>query len=199
MLRLRLILWYSLLVVLTICAIGLFQYYKIRQSLFEALDASLIGDARTTLTLISTLPATANPREMVLHGEVHASSSLRDLIDRAITEVPDTLKGPALADRVVSEIIDQVFTELSFEDSAGKSVDPLDAIVERTVSSRRNNLVEIYAVTSDSQGYRHDVEFRSRYHDAIGPRRPDAHGKRYDLFLSHDRHQERTCSRGTSA
>src|SRR5581483_7540864 len=159
MLRLRLILWYSLLVVLTIGAIGLFQYYKIRQSLFEALDASLIGDARTTLTLISTLPATANPREMVLHGEVHASSSLRDLIDRAITEVPDTLKGPALADRVVSEIIDQVFTELSFEDSAGKSVDPLDAIVERTVSSRRNNLVEIYAVTSDSQGYRHDVGF----------------------------------------
>ena len=60
MLRLRLILWYSLLVVLTIGAIGLFQYFKIRQSLFEALDSSLIDDARTTLTLISTLPATSS-------------------------------------------------------------------------------------------------------------------------------------------
>ena len=159
MLRLRLILWYSLLVVLTIGAIGLFQYFKIRQSLFDALDASLIDDARTTLTLISTLPRTTNPHEMVLHGEAHSAYSLRDLIDRALTEVPDTLKGPALADRVASEIIDQVLTELSFQDSAGKNSDPLDAIVERTVSSRRNNFVEIYPVTQDSSGIHHDAQF----------------------------------------
>jgi signal transduction histidine kinase len=159
MLRLRLILWYSLLVVLTIGAIGLFQYFKIQQSLFSALDNSLIEDARITLTLISTLPATSNPHEMIQHGEAHSANSLRDLIDRALTEVPDTLKGTALADRVVSEIIDQVLTELSFQDSTGRTADPLDAIVERTVSSRRNNFVEIYAVTKDSAGIHHDAQF----------------------------------------
>ncbi len=159
MLRLRLILWYSLLVVLTIGAIGLFQYFKIQQSLFSALDTSLIEDARITLTLISTLPATSNPHEMIQHGEAHSANSLRDLIDRALTEVPDTLKGTALADRVVSEIIDQVLTELSFQDSTGRTADPLDAIVERTVSSRRNNFVEIYAITKDSAGVHHDAQF----------------------------------------
>ncbi len=159
MLRLRLILWYSLLVVLTIGAIGLFQYFKIRQSLFEALDSSLIDDARTTLTLISTLPATSSPREMMQHGEAHSEYSLRDLIDHAITEVPDTVKGSALADSIAGEIIDQVLTELSFQDSTGKTADPLDAIVARTVSSRRNNFVEIYAVTKDSTGIHHDAQF----------------------------------------
>ena len=159
MLRLRLILWYSLLVVLTIGAIGLFQYYKIRQSLFQALDASLIDDAKITLTLISTLPPATNPRAIVMHGEAREANSLRDLVDMALRQVPDTLKGPALADRVVNEIIDQVITELSFVDSTGKTVDPLDAIVERSVSSRRNNLVEIYAMTHDSSGLVHEEGF----------------------------------------
>ncbi len=159
MLRLRLILWYSLLVVLTIGAIGLFQYYKIRQSLFQALDASLIDDAKITLTLISTLPPNTTPQEIKMHGEVRSANTLRDLIDQALREVPDTLKGQALADRVVNEIIDQVITELSFVDSTGKTVDPLDAIVERSVSSRRNNFVEIYGVTRDSMGNRHDLPF----------------------------------------
>ncbi len=159
MLRLRLILWYSLLVVLTIGAIGLFQYLRIRQSLFGALDVSLIDDARTTLTLISTLPPTSNPHEMLQHGEAHSAYSLRDLIDHAITEVPDSVKGTALADSIVSEIIDQVLTELSFQDSTGKTADPLDAIVAKTVSSRRNNFVEIYAVTKDSAGIHHDAQF----------------------------------------
>jgi len=159
MLRLRLIIWYSFLVVLTIGAIGFFQYFSIRNSLFDALDNSLIDDARTALTLISTLPPNIDPRDMVLHGQVHSTNSLRDLIDRALTDVPDTLVGVPLADRVVSEIIDQVLVELSFQDSEGRSVDPLDAIVERTVSSRRNNLVEIYSVLHDSNGGRHDAGF----------------------------------------
>jgi signal transduction histidine kinase len=159
MLRLRLILWYSLLVVLTIGAIGLFQYLRIRQSLFSALDTSLIDDARTTLTLISTLPPTSNPHEMIQHGKTHSAYSLHDLIDHAIAEVPDTVKGSALADSIAGEIIDQVLTELSFQDSTGKTADPLDAIVERTVSSRRNNFVEIYAVTKDSAGIHHDAQF----------------------------------------
>ncbi len=159
MLRLRLILWYSLLVVLTIGAIGLFQYLRIRQSLFSALDSSLIDDARTTLTLISTLPPTSNPREMIQHGETHSAYSLHDLIDHAISQVPDTVKGPALADSIAGEIIDQVLTELSFQDSTGKNADPLDAIVERTVSSRRNNFVEIYAITQDTAGIHHDAQF----------------------------------------
>ena len=159
MLRVRLIIWYSLLVVLTIATIGLFQYLRIRSSLFQALDASLIEDARTTLTLISTLPPNSNPQEMLQHGEVHTSNSLRELIDHALSEVPDTLKGTDLADRVVSEIIDQVLTELSFQDSSGKMADPLDAIVERTVSSRRNNFVEIYAFARDTEGRTHEQGF----------------------------------------
>ena len=159
MLRVRLIIWYSFLVVLTIAAIGLFQYYKIRGSLFEALDTSLIEDARTTLTLISTLPPNSNPQEVVRHGETHSSNTLRGVIDQALSEVPDTLKGTDLADRVVSEIIDQVLTELSFEDSMGKMADPLDAIVERTVSSRRNNFVEIYALIRDNIGRTHEQGF----------------------------------------
>jgi signal transduction histidine kinase len=159
MLRLRLILWYSLLVVLTIGAIGLFQYLRIQQSLFSALDTSLIDDARITLTLISTLPPTTNPHELIQHGETHSAYSLRDLIDHAVRQVPDSVKGPALADSIAGEIIDQVLTELSFQDSTGKTADPLDAIVERTVSSRRNNFVEIYAVTKDSAGIHHDAQF----------------------------------------
>ncbi len=159
MLRLRLILWYSFLVFLTISTIGLFQYYKIRQSLFEALDASLIEDARTTLTLISTLPANENPHEAQIHGELHAASSLRDLVDHAISEVPDSARGTELADRVVSEIIDQVLAELSFQDSGGRMADPMDAIVERSVSSRRNNLVEIYGVARDSSGRTHEQSY----------------------------------------
>ena len=159
MLRLRLILWYSLLVLLTISAIGFFQYYRIRQSLFAALDASLVDDARTTLTLISTLPATANKEELHRHGEVHSANSFRELIDHALSEVPDTIRGTELADRVVSEIIDQVLSELSFQDSGGRMADPLDAIVERSISSRRNNLVEIYGLTKDSSGRTHDEVF----------------------------------------
>ncbi|MDP4198529.1 MAG: ATP-binding protein [Bacteroidota bacterium] len=159
MLRLRLILWYSLLVFLTISAIGLFQYYKIRESLFDALDISLIEDARTTLTLISTLPANTNPHEAQIHGELHAASSLRDLVDHAISEVPATARGTELADRVVSEIIDQVLAELSFQDSTGRMADPLDAIVERSVSSRRNNLVEIYGVAREASGRTHEESF----------------------------------------
>jgi signal transduction histidine kinase len=159
MLRLRLILWYSVLVVLTIATIGLFQYYKIRQSLFEALDGSLTDDARTTLSLVSTLPKDASPREMVMRGELHTSNSLRELIDRALSEVPDSARGNELADRVVSEIIDQVLAELSFQDSGGRSADPMDAIVERSVSSRRNNLVEIYAIDREADGRTHEDAF----------------------------------------
>ena len=159
MLRVRLILWYSLLVFLTISAIGLFQYYRIQQSLFEALDASLIDDARTTLSLVSTLPVTSTPQQMQLHAATHASTSLRELVDHALREVPDSLRGTDLADRVVSEIIDQVLTELSFEDSSGSMADPLDAIVERSVSSRRNNLVEVYGVSRDSLGHTHEMAF----------------------------------------
>jgi signal transduction histidine kinase len=159
MLRVRLIIWYSILVVLTIATIGIIQYLRIRSSLFTALDVSLIEDARTTLTLISTLPPSTNPEEMVWHGEVHAANSLRDLVDHALSEVPDSLKGTELADRVVSEIIDQVLTELSFQDSSGKMADPLDAIVERTVSSRRNNFVELYAFTRDSLNRAHEQGF----------------------------------------
>ncbi len=159
MLRLRLILWYSLLVLLTISAIGFFQYYRIRQSLFAALDASLVDDARTTLSLVSTLPASANKEEMHRHGEVHSANSLRELIDHALQEVPDTMRGTELADRVVSEIIDQVLSELSFQDSGGRMADPLDAIVERSVSSRRNNLVEVYGVTKDAANRTHEEVF----------------------------------------
>jgi heavy metal sensor kinase len=161
MLRLRLILWYSFLVFLTISAIGLFQYYKIRESLFDALDASLVEDARTTLTLINALPANTNPQEAKERGEMHQAKSLRQLVDNAISEVPDSAKGTELADHVLSEIVDQVLAELSYQDSGGKMLNPMDAIVDRSVSSHRNNLVEIYGVEHAASGNREVAFFRT--------------------------------------
>jgi heavy metal sensor kinase len=105
---------------------------------------------------------------MVEHEEMHGSTTLRSIVDHALAEIPDTTRGPALADRVVSEIIDQVLIELTYHDSAREVEDPLDAVVQHTVSGHRNNLVEIYALDTviDSTHYNsshivHDLIFRS--------------------------------------
>ena len=83
MLRVRLILWYSLLVFLTISAIGLFQYYRIEQSLFEALNGSLVDDAGTTLKLVSTLPQAESRVLNIMHGEAQATNALEFRADKS--------------------------------------------------------------------------------------------------------------------
>jgi signal transduction histidine kinase len=144
MLRVRLILWYSLLVVLTVTAVGLVQVLIIQRSMMDGLDNSLIEDANVTLQLVSSLPADANQEMILQHGRVHSSGSLRDLVDHVLSESPDTLHGTALTDSVISHLVDEMLTELSFDDSSGRNIDPLDAIVRRNVASRHNNMVEIH-------------------------------------------------------
>jgi signal transduction histidine kinase len=160
-LRLRLILWYSFLVGITIVAVGFAQNVYLKDSLLGALDQSLVDDARATLGLISTLPPSVSPRVMVEHGEMHSSNSLRELVDKALAETPDSTRGEALADRVVGEIIDQVLIELTYHDSSREIEDPLDAVVQHTVSGHRNNLVEIYAFDTATGARRLDPIFRS--------------------------------------
>jgi len=144
MLRVRLILWYSLLVVLTVTAVGFVQVLIIQRSMIDGMDSSLIEDANVTLQLVSSLPANANQEMILEHGRVRSSGSLRDLVDHALSESSDTLRGSALTDSVLSHLVDEILTELSFDDSAGKTIDPLDAIVRRNVASRHNNMVEIH-------------------------------------------------------
>jgi len=145
MLRIRLILWYSLLVVLTVTAIGVVQVVIINRSMVAGLDSSLAEDARVTLNLVSSLPESSNVEEILRHGRIHSSGSLRDLVDRVLAESPDTVTGAALTDRVISHLIDEILSELSYADSGGVSLDPLDAIAQRNISSKRNNFVEIHA------------------------------------------------------
>ncbi len=177
MLRVRLILWYSLLVVLTVAGVGLVQILIINRSVVEGLDNSLTEDAKITLSLVSSLPASSNPEEILRHGRMHSNGSLRDLVDRVLTEAPDTVTGAALTDRVISRLIDEILTELSFQDSSGVNIDPLDAIVQRNLSSKRNNFVEIHErpgarskgttgpVMFHSQNLAHDTLARLWKHD----------------------------------
>src|SRR5438132_84514 len=105
---------------MTIVAIGIAQNIIIRRLFTEALDNSLIEDAQATIGLMKSLPRSTNPEEIMRHGELHATSSLRDLIDHVLSEVPDTLKGQQLSDRVLSEIVNEILAELSIHDSSGK-------------------------------------------------------------------------------
>src|SRR5438105_3613725 len=142
MLRARLIAWYSVLVLVTVVSIGVVQRLIIQRSLLDSLDNSLIEDSRATLSLISSLSTTADPEHVLEHSRMHTTGTLRDVIDNVLAEIPDTLKGEQLTDRVVTHLIDEILSELSFDDSSGHTADPLDAVVQRSISGRRNNFVE---------------------------------------------------------
>ncbi len=148
MLRVRLVLWYAFLVVLTIATVGAVQYALLYNSLTNELDTSLLDDAKATLRLVETRSAQqlsrsrARPRTNVGH------ESLKDLVDDALAQAPDSVSGDALTDRVLSYLMNEMLIELSGKDSTAS--DPLDAIVQRTLTSRRNNMVEVYTMMLDS-------------------------------------------------
>lgn len=128
--------------------------------MLDALDASLIEDARTTLNLISSLPSDVDAEEMAERSRMRSAGSLRELIDDVITEVPDSLTGSQLTDRVISRLIDEILAELSLPESNG--VDPLSAVAQRTVSGRRNNFVEVWLRQSYKAGGKDIVFFRTQ-------------------------------------
>jgi heavy metal sensor kinase len=147
-------------VVLTIAAIAFIQSLLLRDSMIDALDASLLEDARTTLNLISSLPSDIDAEQMAERSRMRSAGSLRELIDDVITEVPDSLTGSQLTDRVISRLIDEILAELSLPESNG--VDPLSAIAQRTVSGRRNNLVEVWLKQSYQANGSDIVFFRTQ-------------------------------------
>ncbi len=146
MLRIRLVLWYSLLVVLTVAAVGIVQYLLLYRSLTNDLDTALLEDAKTALHLISNRPSKhfsiGNPHT---HTN-YSSKTLKQLVDDAIRDSPDSVSGQDLTDRVLSSLMDEMLGELSGKDTT--SADPFDALVQRTLTSRRNDLIEIYALDS---------------------------------------------------
>ncbi len=150
MLRVRLVLWYSLLVVLTVATVGAIQYVLLYRSLTEELDTSLLEDARATLRLVQSRSAKQLARTSVEPHSNFGHNSLKELVDEALSQAPDTLKGDELTDRVLTYLMNEMLIELSGKDSSAS--DPLDLIVERTLTSRRNNMVEIFSLpfVSDS-------------------------------------------------
>lgn len=141
--------------ILTIIAIAFVQSYLLRNSLLEALDASLTEDARTTLNLITSLPSDVDAEQVAARGRMRSTGSLRELIDDVITEVPDSLTGSQLTDKVISRLIDEILAELSLPESR---IDPVSTIAQRTISSRRNNMIEIWLKQS-YQAHGRDIIF----------------------------------------
>ncbi|MDP4220657.1 MAG: ATP-binding protein [Bacteroidota bacterium] len=148
MLRIRLVLWYSFLVVLTVAAVGAVQYALLYRSLANELDSDLLDDAKTALHLVSNR-ASKHFSPGIGHTHTNYSSkTIKQLVDDAIRDAPDSISGKDLTDRVLSSLMDEMLGELSSKDSI--AADPFDALVERTLTSRRNDLMEIYAVRPES-------------------------------------------------
>ncbi|MFI5265044.1 MAG: hypothetical protein ACHQM6_11055, partial [Candidatus Kapaibacterium sp.] len=136
MLRIRLVLWYSLLVVLTVAAVGLIQFLLLYRLLAEDLDTDLLDDAKATLHLVSNRPSKHFSGSAPHTHTNYSSKTLKQLVDDAVRDAPDSVSGKDLTDRVLSSLMDEMLGELSGKDSA--ATDPFDALVERTLTSRRN-------------------------------------------------------------
>ncbi len=141
MLRVRLVLWYSLLTVITIAAVGLFQYFLLYSSLTTELDSSLAQDARSTLRSLPSRPRI----DTVTRGKSAKSKTIRQLMDDALEHAPPGATSDELTDMVMTEVMDEMLLELSEEKSI--TVDAVEATVERAMNGKRNNLIEIYLLT----------------------------------------------------
>ncbi len=150
MLRIRLVLWYSFLVVLTVASVGAVQYFLLYRSLNNELDSALLADAKTALKLVSNRPSKHFSESPSHIHTNYSSKTLKQLVDDAIKDAPDSISGQDLTDRVLSSLMDEMLGELSGKDSA--ATEPFDALVERTLTSRRNDLLEVYAIEKDSIG-----------------------------------------------
>ncbi len=150
MLRIRLVLWYSLLVVLTLTSVGIVQYLLLYRLLAEDLDGDLLDDAKATLHLVSHRPSKHFQSGSPHTHTNYSSKTLKQLVDDAVRDAPDSVSGQDLTDRVLSSLMDEMLGELSGKDSA--TTDPFDALVERTLTSRRNDLIEIYTLLPGKNG-----------------------------------------------
>jgi len=146
MLRIRLVLWYSVLVVMTVAAVGIVQYLLLYRSLASDLDTALLEDAKTALHLVSNRPSKHFSAGTPHTHTNYSSKTLKQLVDDAIKDAPDSVTGQDLTDRVLSSLVDEMLGELSGKDTT--AADPFDALVQRTLTSRRNDLIEIYALDS---------------------------------------------------
>lgn len=148
MLRIRLVLWYSFLVVLTVAAVGAVQYALLYRSLANDLDTALLDDAKTALRLVSNRPSKHFSSGAAHTHTNYSNKTLKQLVDDAIRDAPDSVSGKDLTDRVLSSLMDEMLGELSGKDTT--AADPFDALVERTLTSRRNDLMEIYSLREDN-------------------------------------------------
>src|SRR5689334_22538227 len=107
MLRIRLVLWYAFLVVMTVAAVGAIQYILLYKSLTSELDTALLDDARATLRLVETRTAQqlATPSAT---PKTNVPRSLKDIVDEALAQTPDTIKGDDLTDRVLSYLMNEM-------------------------------------------------------------------------------------------
>jgi HAMP domain-containing protein len=139
MLRIRLVLWYSLLVLLTLVSTGVIVYLLLYSSLTTELDNSLAQDARTTLRILSNRP---NHADSVTLKKGARSKTIRELIDESLENAPADLSGEDYTDRVMSLVMDEMLFELS--DSVGSSSEQIEGVLRRTLTGRQNYLIEVY-------------------------------------------------------
>src|ERR1051326_4378116 len=101
MLRIRLVLWYSLLVVITVATVGIVQYTLLYRSLANELDNALLDDAKTALHLVSKR-ASKHFSDGIVHIHTNYSNkTLKQLVDDALRDAPDSISGQELTDRVL--------------------------------------------------------------------------------------------------
>jgi signal transduction histidine kinase len=139
LLRVRLVLWYSLLVLITVATTGVILYFILYRSLANELDASLADDAKTALRVISNRPLKA---DSAVVKKATRSKTIRELIDESLENAPDSLSGDEYTDRVLSVVVDEMLFELS--DSAHPSPERAEGLLQRTLSGKTNHDIEVY-------------------------------------------------------
>lgn len=148
MLRIRLVLWYSLLVLLTLVSTGIVVYLLLYSSLTSELENSLAQDARSTLRILSNRPIKSD--SLTLKKGIR-SKTIRELIDESLENAPKNISGEELSDRVMSFVMDEMIYELS--DSVGSSGEEVKGLLQRTLTGRHNYLVEVYKMDSGRFGH----------------------------------------------
>src|SRR5688572_15211300 len=141
MLRIRLVLWYSLLVFLTLVSTGIVVYLLLYSSLTSELDNSLAQDARSTLRILSKRSIKSDSAAL---KEGSRSKTIRELIDESLENAPIDLSGEEYADRVMSLVMDEMLYELS--DSVGSSGEEVKGLLQRTLTGRHSYLIEVYKI-----------------------------------------------------
>lgn len=141
MLRIRLVLWYSLLVLFTLVSTGIVVYLLLYSSLTSELDNSLAQDARSTLRILSNRPIKSDSLALKKGSR---SKTIRELIDESLENAPKDLSGEDYTDRVMSLVMDEMLYELS--DTLGSTKEQVEGLLQRTLSGRNNYLIEVYKI-----------------------------------------------------